>query len=320
MQDEIIDQLAALVEQEVKDLAGDFGHLEQVVFKTVMSLGQGLLQRLIDRGGKGYQGSSPACRCGGSQRFVQYRGRDIHSLFGWVKVNRAYYHCCDFRASSVPYDADHGFGSEQISPGLARFCCTLAVDDSFEESSRKVESLLGQNVSERTIERVVHHVGGVVLDQKDRQLADYFKNHQLPSNDCKAQRLYIAADGTTVREDDGWHEAKIGCIYWENQRFERVSRYIGGFHDSGRFGWQLWLAACGCGLSQAAEVIYLGDGAAWIRTEHYRHFGRATFIIDWYHASEHVWDCGKALFGEGTAATSRLRADHLNLLGEGKVE
>jgi len=29
----------------------------------------------------------------------------------------------------------------------------------------------------------------------------------------------------------------------------------------------------------------------WIRTEHHKHFGRATSIIDWYHADEHVCDC-----------------------------
>jgi hypothetical protein len=97
----------------------------------------------------------------------------------------------------------------------------------------------------------------------------------------------------------------MGAIYWENDRQERVSHYVGRFVNSQSFGWHLWLQASRWGLRGAREVVFLGDGAAWIRHERYRHFGRATFIIDWYHAGEHLWDCGQKLFGEGTKATQR---------------
>ena len=78
-----------------------------------------------------------------------------------------------------------------------------------------------------------------------------------------------------------------------------------------------WLEACRCAFREAEEVVYLGDGAAWIRTEHRRHFGRATFIVDWYHASGYVWDCGKALFGESTQATQKWVHRRLDLLWDG---
>ncbi len=67
------------------------------------------------------------------------------------------------------------------------------------------------------------------------------------------------------------------------------------------------------------EVIYLGDGAPWIRSEHKRHFQRAVFIIDWYHASEHLWDCGKILFGEGTMLTQHWVQERLSLLWDGQT-
>ncbi len=62
-------------------------------------------------------------------------------------------------ASSIPYDHQHGLGTEQLTPGLVNWCCLLSVDDSFQLSSRKLKSLLGQRVSDKTIERVVHQVG-----------------------------------------------------------------------------------------------------------------------------------------------------------------
>jgi hypothetical protein len=94
---------------------------------------------------------------------------------------------------------------------------------------------------------------------------------------------------------------------------------VGRFCDSATFGWYLWLAACRWGLRGAAEVVYLGDGAAWIRNEQARHFPRAIFIIDWYHASEHVWDCGQALFGKGTAMARQWVQERLSLLWNGQT-
>jgi hypothetical protein len=216
-----------------------------------------------------------------------------------------------------PYDDISGLGCEQVSPGLAKSCCLLAVDDSFEQSSRKIEAMTGQKVSDNTIERLVCQVGLVSQKQQNQQLQSFFDDKQIPEPQHKPERLYVAMDGTTVHETDGWHECKVGTIYFEDGHNVRKSYYIGRFDNSGDFGWHVWFASCRCGFRQACEVIYLGDGAAWIRTEHYRHFGRATFIIDWYHACEHIWDCGKELFGEGTKAAERWVTKRLDLLWDG---
>ena len=249
--------------------------------------------------------------------FVQHRSRDVHTLFGWINVERAYYHCPDCGDSYVPYDIASGLGSEQLSPGLAKVCCTLAVDDSFRQTSQKIEQLFGQKVSDNTVERVVHQVGTVAVKQQKQQLDEFLENRQIPPAAVSPDRLYIAADGTTAHEVDGWHEVKTGSIYWENGDFTSVKRYVACFDNSEVFGWYLWIEACKCGLRKAKEVVYLGDGAGWIRSEHESHFSRATFIIDWYHLEEHVWNCGKLLFGEGTEATARWADKVLALLWDG---
>jgi hypothetical protein len=203
---------------------------------------------------------------------------------------------------------------------LAKACCLLAVDDSFGQSSRKVAEFFGQKVSANTIERLMHQVGKVVLQQADHEFANVRKSRDILKAQVTPKRLYIAADGTTVHETDGWHESKIGVLYWEDQRKRRKKCYVGRFETSEIFGWHLWLEACKCGFCESREVIYLGDGASWIRNEHRRHFGRARFIIDWYHASEHVWDCGKALFGEGAKATEKWVNQRLDLLWDGWIK
>ena len=317
MDNKIIDQLEATYSEEFNNVAGDFGNLEAAVKAKMYQLGQALLQRLVDRQANGYKGSSIVCKCGGSMKFIQHRRKDLHTLFGWITIKRAYYHCSNCQESLSPYDVDSGIGSEQISPGLGKACCLLAVDDSFEQSSRKLEALTGQKVSDNTIERMVCRVGSVSQEQNNQLLQRFFDDKQIPESQSNPKRLYVAVDGTTVHETDGWHECKAGTIYFEDERKIRRSYYVGRFDKSENFGWHVWLAACKYGYRHAKEVVYLGDGAPWIRTEHYRHFGRATFIIDWFHACEHVWDCGKKLFGEGTKSSEKWVKKRLDLLWYG---
>jgi hypothetical protein len=193
----------------------------------------------------------------------------------------------------------------------------LSVDDSFEQTCKKLEQLFGEKVDDDTVQKVVHQVGTVAYRQDSRQLDKFKTDRKFPIPQAEPERLYVAVDGTTVHEDDGWHEVKIGCINWQDEEFTEHKRYIGCFENSETFGWHIWLEACKCGLRQAKEVVYLGDGAPWIRTEHHRHFGRAIFIIDWFHASEHIWQCGKILFGEGTKATERWVRKRLDWLWDG---
>jgi hypothetical protein len=241
----------------------------------------------------------------------------VHTLFGWVRVSRAYYHCRDCGEGAFPYDQKSGLGPEQLSPALARACCLLTVDDSFAETSRKLAELFGEQVSANTVERLAQQVGAEIVRRQDEELEDCLRQRKPPPPQVEPERLYVAADGTTVHEKDGWHEAKLGAVYWDDPERGRRARYLGGFCNSETLGWHLWRTACGCGLRQAREVVFLGDGAHWIRTEHERHFSRATFIIDWYHASQHIWECGKVLFGEGTDQTTRWSRKREGRLWEG---
>ena len=159
MDSRILDELETAFGQELALVGDDLGALETSVQGKLRQLGQGLLQRLLGRQPHGYQGSSIPCSCGAARRFVAHRAKGIHTAFGWIEIGRAYYHCWTCKSAAGPYDQASGLGNQQLSPGLARACSVLAVDDSFEESSRKIEELLAQEVSANSIERLVHQVG-----------------------------------------------------------------------------------------------------------------------------------------------------------------
>ena len=47
----------------------------------------------------------------------------------------------------------------------------------------------------------------------------------------------------------------------------------------------------------AREKVFISDGASALKTLRQMHFSDAAFILDWYHAAEHLADCAKAAFG-----------------------
>ena len=75
MYEEILEQMQELLKDEIKNFNGDFSKLEQMVMAMMMSFGKGLLQRVVNSGVNGSQGSSIPCKCDNSMKFVQHRIR-----------------------------------------------------------------------------------------------------------------------------------------------------------------------------------------------------------------------------------------------------
>jgi hypothetical protein len=71
--------------------------------------------------------------------------------------------------------------------------------------------------------------------------------------------------------------------------------------------------------AELRPVVVLGDGAKWIWDHVATLFdSERTEIVDWYHASEHIWSVAKALHGDDTPETNvwaRSGLDHLWQLG-----
>lgn len=88
-------------------------------------------------------------------------------------------------------------------------------------------------------------------------------------------------------------------------------------------GWAAWISLghslqwAEAGRRQvdwAKEVVCVSDAAAWIEKLSATCYPQATNIVDWWHASEHIWTVAKALYGEGTEKTktwAEVRSDEL---------
>lgn len=315
---EIAEQVLVYCRSEGIVLNDDLTRVEAAVLDQVRRIGAQAVELHLAGRKLGYAGCARCCPCGGVQRFVDHRPKRVATLLGPVQIRRAYYRCSACRATAFPYDTAVGLGDGRVSEGLAKAATLLGIQDPFEPAGRTLHELTGQRLSERTIERLTEALGAQAAQIEQRQAAA-LGEWKAPAAEAHPERLYVAVDGTMVHQQDGWHEAKCVTCYWNEPGGARQTRHCVRFADAATFVGFVWSLACRCGLESAQQVVLLGDGAEWI----WKHVGglltEAVCIVDWYHALEHVWACGRTLHGEQTPETAAWVKDYEALLWEGQV-
>lgn len=100
-----------------------------------------------------------------------------------------------------------------------------------------------------------------------------------------------------------WHEWKTGVFY----RLEQSGPNSGGrgvLTEKGVIGWQgepaefgrrLHWEAQRQGLGRAQRLLAVGDGASWIWKLVHDRWPEAVQLLDFYHATEHLWELAQAL-------------------------
>jgi hypothetical protein len=304
--------------------------LEKKVQGGLHALGGEILQELVDLVGTGKTEAPVLCpECSDPMDFVRYQGKWVETLFGPIRPERAYFHCPRCHGGHVPLDHQLGLGVDSLSGGLEEALCLLAAHMPLETAVATLARLLHVHVDDNTVQRAVLRVGTELAAQQERRAQQAWQAAEPPEMevDQPPKRLYISVDGTTAHLQEGWKEVKVAAIY-ETEALTQADgttvvravdiTYVVSFKDAPTFARYVYLEAARRGLEQAEDVVVLGDGAEWIWNRIARFCHRPVEIVDFYHASEHVWQAGQALYGEGTTKTEEWVSLRLTeLLEEG---
>lgn len=109
-----------------------------------------------------------------------------------------------------------------------------------------------------------------------------------------------------------WHEWKTGVFYRHEQsgvtaggRGVLAEKIVLGWQgEPMEFGRRLHWEAQRAGLGRARAILVGGDGAPWIWNVTQDRWPGATQVLDFYHASQHLWELGRALHDGNEAATA----------------
>ena len=213
---------------------------------------------------------------------------------------------------------------QQLSLALEdKLAFTLTATASYEEAAA-VAQKWGGLVSHSALHALAQRLGACAEARTQTQLATVPVERQ--PHRAPTQLAVLMLDGWQVRQRGPgwgkkktqqtrveWHEWKTGVYY----RHEQAGRTAGGrgvLAEKIVIGWQgeplelgrrLHWEALRDGLGRAQAKLVVADGAPWIWNVAHDRWAGATQVLDFYHASQHLWDLGRALHGAAGAVVKR---------------
>ena len=265
----------------------------------------------------GYGGPRIEVEPGQEGGFLGYRDKEVVTVVGPVKIQRAYYYCAASQQGRVPKDEALDIVGTHFSPGVRRMMGRVGSKESFEQGRQDLEELAGVQVTTKQVERIAEEIGEQVEASWLQEPETILSEKVVPLKTIP--KLYIAYDGTGVPvvpgETEGrrgkngeqakTREAKVGCVFSQTRvdekghpvRDEGSTSYVGAIETAEAFGPRIYSEAVRRGLYQAKRVVVLGDGAPWIWTIADEHFPAAIEIVDLYHARQHLAELAKLVYG-----------------------
>lgn len=307
---EMIEQVRTLAADEVEamlraawqaaqDPEADLRQLEHGVRDRCLALGGRVLEQALTLTGTGYQGCSRACECGRRQRFVSHRSKRVVTLLGEMTVRRAYYHCRRCQRGAVPWDQRWDLVGTGFSPAFREALAWLSAETSFAMAGTLMRRLCRVSISTQRL-RELAEACGEQLESFVAAAPSVARPDTAPARD-----LYTELDGTTIPLREGWKEVKCAALFWarpghEDQPPQReATTYLGQLTDAEQFGATVDRTLERIHSERAARQAVVADGAPWIWNQVELHLPGAIQVVDWYHATEHLGQVARAVFGEG---------------------
>jgi len=307
--------------------------VEHQVVRLLKELGASLVADLCTLAAPADPTPSIPCACGQEAAYQRQRTAQVTTLLGSISIRRSYYLCAACGQGQHPLDAQLQFCAGSRSQALDELLALLgATQDSFVQAAQVLERLTLVHVSANSVRDATEQLGALLLDHPAQPQAERLSSAQARASATPSpSRLYIAMDGVLAHlHERGWSEIKVGCCYHTHARVDRKrperldiraqrASYVTALEEAQTFGWRLWQEAVRRGVLSSEEVVVLGDGAHWIWNIATTHFPRAIQIVDWYHASEYVWNAASAIWGENSPERGIWARAQLDKLWEGKV-
>jgi hypothetical protein len=179
-------------------------------------------------------------------------------------------------------------------------------------AARAINEDWGSGFDSRQVSRWTRQLGALPLEEQRRQI-QAFESGVHPVSPANApDLLVIEVDGGRWQGKDKdpvtkgrWREDKVCTVikYALGDGAERkpeplVSSVVATTGDAKAFGPLCRLEAERRGLREASQVLVIADGGNWIDPLVDRTFHGFVRILDYYHASEHVWAVARAVHGD----------------------
>jgi hypothetical protein len=312
--------------------------MEQRIRRIMLWIGNIMLRIWLvweDRG----QSALPSCcpDCGTQMSYQRRRKAQLLTSLGKISYRRTYHLCEVCQQGHSLLDERLGLRPNQMSAELERLAGLVGVQTSFGKGSQLLEELLLIKLSDHSLDKSAQAYGREVeqVEQEwQSEAADAETQLKRQREARPVLRLYGALDGAVVHvrgdKQNAWRELKIGAWFqargqppkspdgqWRIQA-ENIT-YYADFCEASTFGNLLWASGLQRQADMAVELIFIGDGAAWIWRLVEEHYPQAIQIVDWFHASQYLNNLARHAFPDVTARQHWLETTR-TALWEGQLD
>lgn len=191
--------------------------------------------------------------------------------------------------------------------------------DCYQSCNEIIAKFLDVSVSSSQVHRVTDTYG--------EEIGKTVNEHPLLTPLTKAEVLYIEADGSMVlTREEGWKEIKLGrifkgsdCIHaGEKPGWISNSQYVAHLGSHKKFTEQMEQLIDSYAHSHT-QLIFITDGAPWLRNWIEDAYPRSHSILDYYHACEYLHAFSREYFSDKNEEEQWL-SEQQKLLMESKVQ
>ncbi len=226
-------------------------------------------------------------------------------------------------------------GEVNLTPRAAERASRETATQGFDLAARALRVDWGmESLDGKQMQRWGEASGEVLTERRDKEVQRHREgiHPEAPAN--APQLLVVGLDGGRYQHKEKnpdtnsrWREDKVCTVssYVPGDGQERdpqllVTTHVATSRDAAAIGKMAIVEAERRGYRQAKVVIGMGDGGNWIDPLFENLFRLDARIIDWCHASEHVWNCAKAVHGADTPEAAMMGERMEALLWDGRID
>lgn len=215
-------------------------------------------------------------------------------------------------ANSEPFSQHvNGFG---ISPYLQEKLVFVGQSEVYEQAAELVTKLLNLSIHTSQIYRLTNFYGAAIETDLDQPVVA-----QKPVGGV----VYAQADGAMLLTDGGYKENKLARIFRADARQSSPVEERGGHITASLFAAHLgpvaefapkFKAHLNVHKALGADLVFISDGAPWLRSLMEIDYPQATLILDLYHAMSHLGAVSQGAFSTKWQASNWLEENRKLLL------
>lgn len=212
-------------------------------------------------------------------------------------------------------------GTNRLSPFFREQIIYVGQNECYESASLLLNRLLRVTTNDTQVFRQTRDMGAKASELLANTPCKVIKLE-------KNSRIYAQVDGSMLlTREENWKETKVGRLFFEHDVYQenehrgwiKSSQYIAHLGDHEEFENKMSQLVDPY-AKQNESLIFVTDGARWISSWISAEYPKATQILDFYHAMEHLGVFAKAHFEDNLARDYWIEENRIRFKEQGVKE